>query len=164
MNLYCVFGGAKLSRNLLVELAADDHVDDFALSLRQRFETLTQHCKFRLLLAYGPILLQCDSNRIQQILIAERLGEKLDRSRLHSLDRHWNVAVAGNKDDRDGNVGLSQLALKIEPADSPQPDIEDQTAGRVRTLRPQKLRKTETATRRGENRVIAGNLIAAMPL
>jgi hypothetical protein len=41
---------------------------------------------------------------------------QLDSSRLRCPDRHWNVAMPGNKDDRNGNLGLGQFALEIEPA------------------------------------------------
>ncbi len=40
--------------------------------------------------------------------------------------------MSGNKDDRDLNIGLDQLALEIEPASLRQPDIKHETTGRVR--------------------------------
>jgi hypothetical protein len=43
-------------------------------------------------------------NRIQQILLAERFGEKLYGSRLHGSHSHGNVAVRSYKDDRNMNV------------------------------------------------------------
>ena len=54
-------------------------------------------------------------NRIQQILVAERLGEELDGSGLHGPHGHRDVTVGANKDDRNINLSLSQLALEIEP-------------------------------------------------
>jgi len=42
--------------------------------------------------------------------------------------------AAVNEDDRDMNIGLGQFLLEIEPPDPWQPDVEDETTGRIRTL------------------------------
>lgn len=52
---------------------------------------------------------------------------------------HWNVAMPGNKDDRNGNLGLGQLALEIEPANFWQSDIEDHATWHIRSFALQKL-------------------------
>jgi hypothetical protein len=39
-------------------------------------------------------------NRIKDLLVAERLGQKVNRSGLHGLDGHWNITVSSDKDDR----------------------------------------------------------------
>jgi hypothetical protein len=44
-------------------------------------------------------------NSVQQVLLAERLGQKLDRSRLYRLDGHWGIAISG-----DENVGIRMFA------------------------------------------------------
>ena len=49
--------------------------------------------------------------------------------------------MAGDEDDRNANVGLGQLGLKIEAAQSRQPDVEHQAAGNVRQLALQQLRR-----------------------
>jgi len=139
MNLYCVFGGSNLSRNLLVEPARDDHGDDFPLSRCQRFEALPQHCNFRFSLTSGPIPLQRDLNRIQQILIAEWLSEEFNGSRLHGSHRHRDIAVRGDKDDRNRNVSFSQFLLEVEPTCPWEPNVEDEATGYIRTLGLQKL-------------------------
>jgi hypothetical protein len=58
-------------------------------------------------------------NGIQQILIAEWLGEEFNGARFLSAHRHGDIAVARDKNDRNVHVGRSQLALKIEPAFPP---------------------------------------------
>src|ERR1700674_2137747 len=115
MSFYSVFGGSNLSRNLFVEHAGDDHGDDFALSWRERFEALPQRCNFPFSVASRAIPFQCNVNRIQQILVAERLGEELDSSGLQGPHGHRDVTVGTNKDDRDINLSLGQLALKSSP-------------------------------------------------
>jgi hypothetical protein len=47
--------------------------------------------------------------------------------------------MAGDKDDRDVDVGLGQVALKLEPAHIRQPHVEHQACRRLRTLAPEKL-------------------------
>jgi len=44
-------------------------------------------------------------------------------------DRHGNVAVAGEEDDRQRGVGGGQLALQVETAQPGQAHVEDQAAG-----------------------------------
>src|SRR3546814_6877794 len=53
--------------------------------------------------------------RVQQGLIANRLGKKVDRSGLHRLHRHRDIAVAGEEDDRFDYAGRGQISLQIQP-------------------------------------------------
>jgi len=59
---------------------------------------------------------------IQQVLVAEGLGEKLHGPSLHRLHRHRDVA--GDEDDREVHLGCGQLALEVESAESRQPHVE----------------------------------------
>src|SRR3546814_8895231 len=52
--------------------------------------------------------------RVQQGLIANRLGKKVDRSGLHRLHRHRDIAVAGEEDDRFDYAGRGQISLQIQ--------------------------------------------------
>jgi hypothetical protein len=71
-------------------------------------------------------------NRIQQILIPEWLSQELDSSAFMARTDIGMSPCPVIKDDRNRNVGLGQLALKIEPTDSWQPDIEDKATGSIR--------------------------------
>ena len=82
---------------------------------------------------------ETERDRIQQVLIAERLGQELDRSSFYRLDRHWDVAMSGDEDDRNVNVGRRELALKIETTSAGQPDIEHEASGAVRAPFVQKF-------------------------
>ncbi len=119
---------------LFAQEARNDPRQHFSFTRCQRFEALPQHRDFSISLAPGAVPLQCHLNRIQQILFTKWLGEKLYGPRLHGSHSHRNVAVRSYKDDRDMNVSLGQLVLEVEPTDPWQPDVEDETAGRVRTL------------------------------
>jgi len=70
------------------------------------------------LLLFSPvaIALKRRGDRIQHVLIAKRLGQKIDRAGFHGLDRHGDVAVAGHEYDRNSDVRLGELGLEIEAA------------------------------------------------
>src|SRR3546814_4390475 len=53
---------------------------------------------------------------IEQGLIADRLGQKIDRAGFHRLHRHGDVAVPGQEDDGFGNTRRGQMLLEVEPA------------------------------------------------
>ena len=61
---------------------------------------------------------------IQQVLVAERLGQKLARSVLHRAHAHGNVAMTRDEDDGNGVAEYSQFALEIQPAQAGQPHVE----------------------------------------
>src|SRR5215470_13309380 len=73
-------------------------------------------------------------DRIEQLLVAERLGQKLDGSRLHRPHAHGDVAVTGDEDDRQMDIGAEEIALEVEPAQAGQPDIEHKATWHVRPI------------------------------
>ena len=86
---------------------------------------------FFLLFTPGTIPIQGDPNGIQEILITAWLCEEFDRSRLDRANAHWNVAVAGEKDDRYVNVSGRKLALEIEPTQPWQSDVQHKATGNI---------------------------------
>src|SRR5580704_6137266 len=73
-----------------------------------------------------PVKLKCLLNRVQKILIAKWFGQKLDGTRFQSFDRHGNVAMRRDKDDRDTHAQFCQLFLEIQPTHLRQSDIKNQ--------------------------------------
>ncbi len=57
-------------------------------------------------------------NRIEKVLIAERLREELHRAGLHSPHGHRDVTVTGDENDGNTRPGSGELTLKIEPAEA----------------------------------------------
>ena len=55
---------------------------------------------------------------IQQFLIAKRLGQKLDGAGFHRAHRRADVRVAGNKNNRNVELCLDELPLKIRAAET----------------------------------------------
>jgi hypothetical protein len=65
---------------------------------------------------------------VEQLLVFERLGEKIDGSSLHRADRHGNVAMAGYEDG--GNVVAigDEISVEVQTVHTRQADVEQQTA------------------------------------
>ncbi len=78
-------------------------------------------------------------HRVQKVLFAERLAEKLDRTGLHGLDAHRHVGMGSDEDHRKIDAELSKLGLKLQPAHSRQPNVEDQAPRNIGTLAAQKV-------------------------
>jgi hypothetical protein len=142
--LDCGFSHAHLGGDLFVEQAGDHPRQNLLLAPRKRCEALSQGGNLRVMLAEEAVALKRLMDSVQQILIVERLGEELQRPRLHRPDRHGSISEASDENDRNVNIGLCQLALEIEPTLSRQPDIEDQAARNIRQLPLQNfLRRAE---------------------
>jgi len=70
-------------------------------------------------------------DRVQQILIADGFSQELDRTGLHGPNRHRDIGVATDEDNRQVQICLGQLVLKIKPTSPRQPDIEHQASRNV---------------------------------
>ena len=70
-----------------------------------------------MLLACGPVALYRLVNRLQEIPVKERLGQKLDGPRFHRPHRRRHIAVARNKNNGNLNVTLGHPLLQIESAE-----------------------------------------------
>jgi hypothetical protein len=117
------------NRDLFVQTAGHHHGHHLAFAGGERLEARPQGGDCPFVLQPRSISRKAQLNRVQQILIAERLGQELDRSSLYRLDGHRDVAVSGDENDRDVNVCRRELALKIETAPACQLDIEHQASG-----------------------------------
>src|SRR5262249_47331998 len=139
MHLHRGFGDADVVRDLLAEAPACDLDDDLALPGAQRFEALPQRRQVLFILPSCTIARQADLNGIEEVLIAERLGQELDGPSFHRLHRHRDVAVTGDEDDRDLPVCSGELTLEIEAALAGQSDVEYKAVGAIRRIGPKKL-------------------------
>lgn len=118
--------------DLLVEEPLDHLLHDLGLTRREGPGEGFECGHTRALGAARPIPIDRDGDRVQHVLIAERLGQKIERAGLHGLDTHGNVAVTGHEDDRHAIAQGDQLRLQIEAAGSGQPDIQNQAARAIR--------------------------------
>src|SRR5258708_6092001 len=123
--------GAQLAGDLLVEKTCDDARQHVSLTGREGRVATTQLGALAALRADRAIALDRVSNGVEQVLLAERLRQKLHRTGFHGPDRHGDVAVAGEEDDRQRRVRLGKLLLEIQPAQPRQAHVEHETARRV---------------------------------
>src|SRR5262249_24894351 len=76
---------------------------------------------------------------INHLLVAERLGQEINRSSLHGLDAHWNVTVSSDEDHGDVDAPAAELGLQIEAAQSRQSDVQYEAARNGRKVMLQKF-------------------------
>src|SRR4029077_8168963 len=86
-----------------------------------------------LLLAVSPVPIDCMIDGFQQFLVAEWLRQKLDCPGFHRPNRHCDVPVAGDEDDRNADTPLNQDRLKIEATTVRQTNIQDQARRRIQS-------------------------------
>ena len=123
------FAGPQRASDLFIGKAPNHQPHYFPLSRAQPFVALPQLRYLGPLLSRPPVLIDGLLDRIQKVLVAERLGEKLHRAGFDSPNRHGNIAVAGDEDNWDMEVALGELVLQLESADPGEPDIQHQAAG-----------------------------------
>src|SRR6185369_16566979 len=125
------FARPEVGGDLLVEQTGDNPGHHVPLARRQRGVASAERRELLPLLTGGAIAFDGLANRIEQILLAKRLREELDRPGLHGPDRHGDVAVAGEEDDRQGRVGAGELSLQVEAAQPREAHVEDKTSRRI---------------------------------
>src|SRR5260221_4450659 len=139
MNLHGDLADPELKSYLLIEHTRNHQAHDFALALAQGLVAFSQRGKVTLLAAPHAVAIQSLVDGIQQVLVFERLSQKLHSTRFHCLHRHRNISMTG--DENDGNVDscISQRALQVETVDSGKAHVQNKAAWSVRWLVAQKL-------------------------
>src|SRR5262245_6268244 len=132
MHLHGDFADPHFAGDLLIQETGGYVRHHFVFTGRQRFEISS---KLRNRLFPSPpsaVPLERQLNGVQQILLPHWLGEELYCPSLHGSDRHRNITVPGDENDRNLNTVLGQLGLKIESAELRQSDIQHEAAGHIR--------------------------------
>jgi hypothetical protein len=83
----------------------------FAFALRQQVVPCTLYGDLRFVLSICAVALDGLANCIEQLLVAKGFGQKLNRTGLHRLHRHRDVAMAGEKDNRNRKISRNLKAL-----------------------------------------------------
>jgi hypothetical protein len=89
--------------------------------------------------AVRTILVECCVDEFEELLLIERLRQKIQRSRLDGAHAGGDVAMTGDEDDR-RMVSVRHLPLQIEAVDVRQLDVEKQTR-RPLGLRMSRIRR-----------------------
>src|SRR5262249_8852666 len=106
----------QFAGDLLVHQASSDEPHHLAFTLGQAVEACPHVRQALLVISPAAIALDRRGDRVQHVLIAEGLGQKIDGAGFHGLDRHGDIAVAGHEYDGNVDVRLGELGLEIEPA------------------------------------------------
>src|ERR1700688_622444 len=114
MNLHGDFAGPEIRRYLFIEHPGNHQAHDLTLACGQRLVELSEFSNLSPLLACLPVTIQSLIDSIQQVLVAERLGQELYGPRFHGPHRHGYIAIAGDEDYRNRDTRVSQLALKVQ--------------------------------------------------
>src|SRR4029077_11984224 len=117
MDLHGDFAGPQVKSYLLIEHSRNYQGHNLTLACSQSRVALSQLGKLNPLLTRYPVAIQSLVDRIHQVLVPESLGQKLHGARFHGLHRHRNISVPGDKDDRDWDARVGQLALKVQTVD-----------------------------------------------
>ena len=125
MKFHGPFRHSQLGGYLLVQKSKDDLRHHFAFPRRERIAKGAQTVQLDPLRDQGTIALDRLPNRVEQILFAKRLGKEFDRSRLHRLNRHGDVAVSRNEVDRYLYSRRAQLLLQIKAGSRTSSTIQD---------------------------------------
>ena len=100
----------------LVRLSFHHQVQHFALTRRQAGKERTQLRSVHIMATLHGV----EGNRLmdsfEQVLVVERLLDKVERASLYRPHRHLNVAMAGDEDDRQMNPLCLQALLEIQAA------------------------------------------------
>src|SRR5438270_634368 len=139
MDLHGDFACPQIRSYLLIELAGNHQAHDFTLACGQRLVAFSHLGKFALLLARYTVAFQSLVDRIQQVLVLERLGQKLHGTRFHGLHRHRNISMSGDENDWNSDARVSQVALQVETVDAWKAHVQDKAAWTVRWLVAQKF-------------------------
>src|SRR5258708_1849034 len=78
-------------------------------------------------------------DRVKQFLLAQGLGQELNRSGFYCPHGHGDVAVTANEYDWKRDARFDQRALKFQPARPRQSDVEHDAARRVGALALQEV-------------------------
>src|SRR6267142_3194510 len=144
MELHGRLGHRELRDHLFVEHALHQECHHFALARREGLVTAAQLRQLASLPAVASVAFEGVGDRVEQILVSKWLRQEVDRAGLHGLYGHRDVAVPGDEDDGHRIVRPGELALQVQPAQTRQPDVQDEATGYVRTFTGEKvLRRRE---------------------
>src|SRR6202011_1839481 len=131
MDLHGDFAGPQVKSYLLIEHSRNYQGHNLTLACSQSRVALSQLGKLNPLLTRYPVAIQILVDRIHQVLVPERLGQKLHGARFHGLHRHRNISMTGDEDDRDLETGISQRALKLQAIDPGKAHIQNKATRTV---------------------------------
>src|ERR1700751_4411532 len=101
MDLHRGFGDPDIAGNLFAQATARDLDHDLALPWAQRGEALPEVRQSLFIFPPCTVARKAELNGVEEVLIAEWLGQELNGTSLYRLHRHRDVAVPCDEDDRE---------------------------------------------------------------
>jgi hypothetical protein len=124
---------AEVGGNVLAGLAGEHPVHHLALSRRQTREVGRRRLPPFLQLVRVLRQFERPLDAGDQFVAADRLLDEIQRARLHRLDRHRHVAVAGDHDRGQVMAVVVEFLQQLEPAHSRQIGVDQQAGGMAGT-------------------------------
>ena len=101
MHLHRGYRDAYVAGNLFIEATGRDLDHDLTLAGAERIETRPERTQGLITIPTGTIASEANLDRLEEVLIAERLREEFYGTALHRLHSHWDVRVRCDEDDRE---------------------------------------------------------------
>src|SRR5688572_24761459 len=139
VNFHRALTQLQIAGDHFVRLAVHHEIEHFALARRQSFETAPYVVALAERSAIAAVFLQRLVDAIDEVLVAERLLDEIDRARLHGLHCHRHVAVTGDEDDRQDRMLFVELLLQLQSRHAGHADVEHQAARAILAVRVEKL-------------------------
>src|SRR5258706_2380804 len=119
---------SDIRSDLLVETTRQHQFKHLAFALRQPAEVRSSFRDGVFVVAVGTVLTDRQLDRVQQLLITDRLGEELNRSGLHGPNRHRDIRVAADENNRQVNIRLDEAIVKLQSTPPRQSDVENEAS------------------------------------
>src|SRR5579863_3847340 len=121
------FAKADFGCDLLIEEPGSYERHDLTLPVAERLVTVPQLLESFLGRQLRAVKIKSGVDGIEDVLLAQWLGQEFDRSGLHRSHGHGNITVTGNHNRWNDPSRICQLPLKVQTAHLRQPHIQNQT-------------------------------------
>ena len=128
MHFHRRFSNPDVGSDLLVQAAGRSLDHDLTLTGAERLVALPERGQGLFVVPTSTIASKTRFDRVNEILIAEWLGEEFNGTFLHRLHGHGNVPVRGYEYDWQVSPRSRKLALQIEPAGPRHSDVDQQAS------------------------------------
>ena len=130
MHLDGAFRRPQCVSDLLVRLAANQQVENVTLARRELGNERTQDSHPMILRTYLLAMREGTLDRLEQLLLAHRFGQKIFGAGLDRLHARWNIPMAGQKNDGQPMSQLGEASLQLRSIHAGHLHVE-QDAGRL---------------------------------
>src|SRR5438874_7524660 len=131
MHFDCRFSNAQVTGNLFIQLAGDDMFEHFPLARCEGVETRADFGKPGLFSTGDSISFDGCANGRKEIFLLHWFREEIERAMFHRLHTLRNVAVTGEKNNRQRTAFLSERCLKLKAVDVGHGEIKHETSRHV---------------------------------